>query len=60
MNATEINSIYKQKRSDFMLATFNDKTDDLSIPKPVIKKEKGLSDNDLMNEEYHLEEFKEL
>ena len=43
-----------------MLATFNDKTDDLSIPKPVIKKEKGLSDNDLMNEEYHLEEFKEL
>ena len=58
MNATEINSIYKQKRSDFMLATFNDKTDNLSIQKPVIKKEKGLSDHDLINEEYHLPEFK--
>jgi len=43
-----------------MLATFNDKSDDLSIPKPVNKKEKGLSNNDIINEEYHLEEFKEL
>lgn len=43
-----------------MLATFNDKTDDLLIQKPVIKKEKGLSDNDLINEEYHLQNINQL
>ena len=39
-----------------MLENFNDKTEDLSIENPVIKKEKGLSDNDLVND--HLQDIK--
>lgn len=41
-----------------MIATFNDKTDELTIQKPANKIEKGLSDNDLIDEEYRSQEFK--